>query len=230
MLIYKKHFYQALGLSALTALLSCKAVRSGKHNNNASGNSPIVEPSGNLDPAAPPTVPPPQSETPVVPGATTGTPPAGTSVPVIPFVPEPSPPEAVPALTKPDALQIFALRSIPIEQNGLVARQYRVDLGTRSVGLDELANDQWKLKIEYKLNEDQLQKVKALMAGLKVGTYPTCNPCKREGHTILIEGLENNKKALSYAMSEPCTCGGNDERKATVSFANLKQLTEILNK
>jgi hypothetical protein len=227
-----------LSLSMSGLLSSCKAVRSGKHSNESVGNSPIVETSSNQNPAKPgpvetPMVPVTQTVTPVVPTVNPATPnvvvPEGLGGRIV-NIPEPTLPDPIPALTKPESLQVFALRSIPIEQNGLIPRQYRVDLQSRNVSLDELETDRWKEKTQYKLSDDQLQKIKTIVQGLKVGSYPSCNPCKREVQMILMEGLENNKKALSYAMSEPCTCGGNDERKATLSFADLKQITEILNK
>lgn len=224
-------FFLILALSFST-VLSCKAVKSGQHHPDVPVSSPIIETTAEQNPATPgsnPSTVIPQSETAVQapPASGAGSVPGTTEA--FPRIPEPTVPAAPPPLTNPEALQIFSLRSIPIAQNGLVARQYRIDLSKRSVALDELANDQWKQKLEYRLSDEQLQKVKSLVSTLKVQTYPTCNPCKREVHTILVEAVENNRKALSYAMSEACTCGGNDERKGTIAFANLKQITEILN-
>lgn len=211
-------------------VLSCKAVRSGKNDHNSpTTNSPIVE-SGDSNTAAEPPKVVPTTENPVIPGATTpAVVPEGLGGRIV-NIPEPTPPLPIPGLAKPEALKVFTLRSLPIEQNALTGTQYRVDLNSKTVKLDKVNGDSWQESASYTLSADQLQKISALVTGLKTGTYPTCNPCKREGLTIMLEAQENNAKAVSYGMSEACTCGGNDERKSTVSFASLKQMTEILNK
>jgi hypothetical protein len=211
-------------LLGLSLLLSCKAVRSGKNDTDQSlGNSPRVESADGNTAATPPAVVP-TTNNPVTPGTPDGS--GGRIV----NIPEPTAPLPVPGLTKPEAVKVFAIRSLPIEQNGQTATQYRVDLNAKTVKLDKVNGDNWQESKAYSLTEDQLQKMNDLLAGLKVGTYPSCNTCKREGLTLMLEAQENNAKAISYAMSEACTCGGNDERKSTLSFASLKQMTEILNK
>lgn len=223
--------FKILPVLALFAFsLSCKAVRSGKNDHgNPSTNSPIVE-SGDSNTAAEPPRVVPTTENPVIPG---GANPVGVPEGLggrIVNIPEPTPPLPIPGLAKPEGVKVFTLRSLPIEQNGLTATQYRIDLNAKTVKLDKVNGDGWKETNAYSLSDDQLQKIQALVTGLRVGSYPTCNPCKREGLTILMEADENNMKAISYGMSEACTCGGNDERKSIVSFASLKHMTEILNK